>query len=107
MHLEPGHQIAELREVDLDLRRGRSLDQIGPVFDDCDLTALEAMPRVVRVLVVRPEHELEDDLTVDAVVGSERGHVRERRRGEHAVEVEEDGVDCWHASVCVSPRTCW
>jgi len=57
------------------------------------LPALEPVPRVIGVLVVGPEHQIEHGLSVDPGFGTERGHVRERRRREHAVEVEQHRLD--------------
>src|SRR5690606_15734455 len=61
-----------------------------------DLTPLEAVPRVVGVLVVRAEHDVGQLLGVEPVAARRGGHPVERRVDEHPSEVEHH---CLHRHV--------
>ena len=71
---------------------GHGAQGVAGVFQR-HLAAFEPVPGVVAVVVVRPEAEVEGHVDIDTellprLVGGE-----ERRLGEHAAEVEEDGLD--------------
>src|SRR5205807_8619835 len=93
VHDELAHEAGEEREVDVHALRGSPLVQGRAVVGATDLAPLVAMPGMIGVLVVRTEEHVEHGLAADAMVLTELRHVRERRRGQDAVEVEQDGVE--------------
>src|SRR5215207_4764302 len=82
---------------------GRSLDP-GQRVDEGDLAPLELVPRVVGVGVVGAEHDLHHVRGVDVLRACIRVRSRERRRGEDAAVVPEDGVEVAHVPWCAATR---
>ena len=57
------------------------------------LAALQAMPRVIGVFVIRPEHELEHALRIGADLRAVVARAIERAGREDAAEIEEHCAD--------------
>ena len=72
--------------------------------DERDLTPLELVPRVVGVGVVGAEHDLHHARGVDVLRARVRVRGGERRRGEDAAVVPEDGVEVAHRPCCAATR---
>ncbi len=86
-----------LEEIDAVLGRPDLHDRLARIGER-QLPTLEAVPRMIGIVVVGAEDDLDGAFGGDPSAGTEGADRPERRIHEHTPEIEEHGVDGWHGA---------